>query len=221
MEENGISKRRVIRWGIVIMLIATPLGFLVDGLLEFPIQESSSKESAVLAEFDEIKTSAAKSDIDQDSIYTNFDLGFQVLRPTNNWEIHPVSERIEPEKFQVLKSRGLIDGIYLEENHEKQFMITVSTIPDDFELDRFVNLQIAQLEMQTDVEVPKKEISLDKDHAVFAMKIPTENWNYGEQVLFLKDGKLFMLQYSGQDPDSINYEKGLEYRAIMDSFETI
>ena len=221
MEENGISKRRAIRWGIIIMVIVTPLGFLVDGFLDFPVQESSAKESAVLTEFEEIKTSTAKSNVDQDSIYTDFDLGFQVLRPTNSWEIHPVSERIGSEKFQVLKSRGLIDGIYLEENHEKQFMITVTAIPEDFELDRFVNLQIAQLEMQTDVEVPKKEISLDKDHAVFAMKIPTENWSYGEQVLFLKDGKLFMLQYSGQDPDNIDYEKGLEYRAIMDSFEAI
>lgn len=221
MDENGISKRKAIRWGIIIMVIVTPLGFLVDGLLDFPLQESSEKESAVLAEFEEIKTTTAKSEIDQDSIYTDFDLGFQVLKPTNNWDIHPVSERVEPEKLQVLKSRGLIGGIYLEENHEKQFMITVTSIPEDFELDRFVNLQIAQLEMQTDVEVPKKEISLDKDHAVFAMKIPTENWSYGEQVLFLKDGKLFMLQYSGQDPDSINYEKGLEYRAIIDSFKTI
>jgi hypothetical protein len=119
-------------------------------------------------------------------------------------------------------TRGFIGGIYLEENHEKQFMISVVQIPDDdFDLDFFVRSQIAQLEMQTEVEVPIKQISLEKNWAIFAMKIPGENWNYGEQILFLKDGKLFMLQYSGPSPDRTSNEKKLEYLTIIDSFHAL
>jgi hypothetical protein len=75
--------------------------------------------------------------------------------------------------------------------------------------------------MQTEVEVPIKQISLEKNWAIFAMKIPGENWNYGEQILFLKDGKLFMLQYSGPSPDRTSNEKKLEYLTIIDSFHAL
>jgi hypothetical protein len=74
---------------------------------------------------------------------------------------------------------------------------------------------------QTNVNVPIKQISDSNEWAIFAMEIPTEKWNYGEQVLFLKEKKLFMLQYTGQNPDNLSYDTKSEYLSIIDSFELI
>lgn len=221
LEKREFTPRTAVRWGIIIMLIVTPFAFIADHLFDLP-QESATTNS-IRSGFGEIKITSAQIDnLNKDFIYTDYDLGFQVVRPNENWEIHSISERMPSEKLDVLMTRGFIGGIYLEENHEKQFMISVVQIPDDdFDLDFFVRSQIAQLEMQTEVEVPIKQISLEKNWAIFAMKIPGENWNYGEQILFLKDGKLFMLQYSGPSPDRTSNEKKLEYLTIIDSFHAL
>jgi hypothetical protein len=91
----------------------------------------------------------------------------------------------------------------------------------DFALEPYIDSQISQLQSQIDVNVPIKQISDSQEWAIFAMEIPTENWNYGEQVLFLKDNRLFMLQYSGQNPNNLTIEKKSEYLSIIDSFEVI
>ena len=204
------------------MVIGTFAGIGLQEYFHLP-EHNEIQASTALSGFGEITLGSPQtySNPSEGSLYTN-DLGFQVLKPSNNWETHAISERMTPQKLEILKSQGLLDGIYIEENHEKQFLITVVDIDsEEFELNSFVENQISQMEAQTRVNVPIKQISDSNEWAIFAMEIPTEKWNYGEQVLFLKDDKLFMLQYSGQNPENVNQEKKSEYLSIIDSFEVI
>jgi chaperone required for assembly of F1-ATPase len=52
-------------------------------------------------------------------------------------------------------------------------------------------------------------------------KVNPKNWKYGEKVLFLKDKKLYILQYSNQSPDNLDRKQKSEYLPIIDSFEVI
>jgi hypothetical protein len=214
---------RIIRWGIILMIIGTVTVIGLQEYFHLPEHEKNF-DSKVMSGFGEITMFSPQkySDPSEGELFTNRDLGFQVLRPNNKWDAHSILEVFSPEKLEYLKSKGLIHGFYLEENHEKQFLITVFDIPEkNFELDSYIDSQISQMEIQTNVNVPIKQISVSNEWAIFAMETPTEKWNYGEQVLLLKENRLYMLQYTGQNPGQVGYETKSEYLSVIDSFELI
>ncbi|MGD2106012.1 MAG: hypothetical protein PVH93_00225 [Nitrosopumilaceae archaeon] len=200
-----------------------PATIAVFGYQEYFAVPQGESNLSVKSGFGQITMQYPQEFTDSDgSLFSNTDLGFQVLAPNGNWDAHSVEEVFSPQKLESLKSKGLIHGFYLEEDHKKQFMITVFDVSaQDFALEPYIDSQISQLQSQIDVNVPIKQISDSQEWAIFAMEIPTENWNYGEQVLFLKDNRLFMLQYSGQNPNNLTIEKKSEYLSIIDSFEVI
>jgi hypothetical protein len=107
LEKREFTPRTAVRWGIIIMLIVTPLIFIADHLFDLP-QESDATNS-IRSGFGEIKiTSAQINNVNKDFIYTDYDLGFQVVRPNENWEIHSISERMPSEKLDVLMYRFLM-----------------------------------------------------------------------------------------------------------------
>jgi hypothetical protein len=214
------KERKILRWAIIIMISGT-IGAL--GFQEFFTMPQGQDDLFVKSGFGQITMQYPQEFTDSSgSLFSNTDLGFQILAPNGNWDAHAVEEVFSSQKLESLKSKGLIHGFYLEENHKKQFMIAIFDVSaQDFVLESFIDSQIDQMKSQIDVNVPIKQISDSQDWAIFAMEIPTENWNYGEQVLFLKDNKLFMLQYSGQNPNNLTLEKKSEYLSIIDSFEVI
>ena len=220
MQIESQKERKILRWALIFMI---PLTIGVFGFQEFFTLPQGDDNPSVKSGFGQITMQYPQEFSESDgSLFSNVDLGFQVLAPNPNWEAHSVEEVFSQQKLESLKSKGLIHGFYLEEDHKKQFMVTVFDVSSqDFALEPYIDSQINQMQSQIDVNVPIKQISDSKDWAIFAMEIPTENWNYGEQVLFLKDNRLFMLQYSGQNPNNLTFEKKSEYLSIIDSFEVI
>ncbi|MEJ2259205.1 MAG: hypothetical protein P8X78_01620 [Nitrosopumilaceae archaeon] len=214
------KERKILRWSLILMI---PVTIGVFGFQEFFTLPQGDDNLSVKSGFGQITMQYPQEFSESDgSLFSNVDLGFQVLAPNRNWDAHSVEEVFSTQKLESLKSKGLIHGFYLEEDHQRQFMITVFDVSSqDFALEPYIDSQINQMQSQIDVNVPIKQISDSKDWAIFAMEIPTENWNYGEQVLFLKDNRLFMLQYSGQNPNNLTFEKKSEYLSIIDSFEVI
>ncbi|MGD8708321.1 MAG: hypothetical protein PVI88_06520 [Nitrosopumilaceae archaeon] len=214
------KERKILRWSLILMI---PVTIGVFGFQEFFTLPQGDDNLSVKSGFGQITMQYPQEFSESDgSLFSNVDLGFQVLAPNRNWDAHSVEEVFSTQKLESLKSKGLIHGFYLEEDHQRQFMITVFDVSSqDFALEPYIDSQINQMQSQIDVNVPIKQISDSKDWAIFAMEIPTENWNYGEQVLFLKDNRLFMLQYSGQNPNNLTLEKKSEYLSIIDSFEMI
>ena len=220
LQDESQKERKVLRWSIILMMAITLTAFGFQEYFALPQEENTL---SVKSGFGQITMQYPQEFIDADgSLFSNTELGFQVLAPNGNWDAHAVEEVFSPQKLESLKSKGLIHGFYLEEDHQKQFMITVFEVSaQDFALEPYIDSQINQMQSKIDVNVPIKQISESKDWAIFAMEIPTENWNYGEQVLFLKNDRLFMLQYSGQNPNNLTLEKKSEYLSIIDSFEVI
>ena len=65
-----------------------------------------------------------------------------------------------------------------------------------------------------------EQVSPKDDWAIYAVEYPDEN-QYGEQMLFLKENRLYMLQYLGNPPQVLNLEEKKDFRYIMESFEVI
>ena len=156
------------------------------------------------------------------NIYQDTQLGFQISKPNNNWEIHSVLDDLSSNELSSLKTKGFLDGIYVEKNHNKRFMVTIFDIQkDNFSLHEFVDQQISLMESQRDITIPFEQVSPENDWALFAVESTGELLPYGEQLLFLKDNRLFMLQYSGDSPQTLGSEQKNDFKFIMDSFEVI
>ena len=120
------------------------------------------------------------------------------------------------------KQKDFVDGIYVEKNHNKQFMLTIFDIQkDEFDLHEFVDQQISLMESQKNITVMSEQVSPENDWALFAVESPDSEISYGEQLLFLKENRLYMLQYSGDSPQTLDPEQKNDFKFIMDSFEVI
>lgn len=156
------------------------------------------------------------------NIYQDTELGFQISKPNNDWNIHSVTDELSSSELSSLLIKGFIDGIYVEKNHNKQFMLTIFDIKiDDFVLHDFVDQQISKMESRKNTTVQFEQVSPDNDWALFAVESSDSDVPYGEQLLFLKDNRLYMLQYSGGSPQTLDSEQINDFKTIMDSFEVI
>jgi len=154
-------------------------------------------------------------------VYQDTQLGFQISKPNNDWEIHSVLNDLNSDELDLLKTKGFLDGVYVEQNHNKRFMLTIFDIQqDNFSLHDYVDNQIALIESQN-IEIPFEQVSPQNDWAIFAIQVINDNEQYGEQLLFLKENKLFILQYSGDSPQILDSDQKKNFQLIMDSFEVI
>ena len=72
------------------------------------------------------------------------------------------------------------------------------------------------------IKVPIRQISKSNDWAIFSFDRETNTENgYAEQLLFLKDNRLYMLQYSGKSPDNLTESEKSDYNSILNSFEVL
>lgn len=154
--------------------------------------------------------------------YQDTELGFQVSKPNNTWDIHSILDELNSDELASLKTKGFLDGVYVEKNHDKRFIITIFDIQkDEFSLHEFIDQQISVMESQKDTTIPFKQISSENYWALFAVEYYDESIQYSEQLLFLNNDKLYMLQYLGESPQMLNSDQKNYFRFIMDSFEVI
>lgn len=222
---NIAQEVRIVRWSIIIMLVATPMGFTAIYLVE---SESDVETTSIMSSFGKITIFDPKQTaplfLNESVIYQDNDLGFQISKPDDTWEIHAAYDDLLSEELVYLKSKGYLDGIYLEKQHDRRFLITVFDVQkEDFKLDDYVENQILQMTLKEDVKIPLKQISQSNDWAIFAIDKQGVNFEskYGEQMLFLKNNLLYMLQYSGNSPENLTELEKSDFRLILDSFEVL
>jgi len=214
---------KIIRWMLVVIMIGTGAWF---GMSEYLAFVDSTKSTVlgtkiVVSGFGEIKLyNPEKINLFSTNIYKNSQLGYQISKPNSDWEIHSVLDELSLDELKFLETKGFLDGVYIEQDHDRRFMLTVfNTQKENFFLHEYVKEQIYQTKIP-DIIIPFEQVSPENDWAIFAMKLPDKE-KYGEQILFLKEGRLYMLQYSGNSPQIINSEQKNDFQFIMDSFEVI
>ncbi len=154
--------------------------------------------------------------------YQDAQLGFQVSKPGDDWDIHSAVDEIDTAELALLKTKGFLDGLYVEQSHDKRFMITVFDIQkENLSLHEFVDQQISLVESQRNATVVFEQVSPENDWALFALESYDESKQYDEQLLFLKEGRLYMLQYSGESPQVLSSDQKNDFKFILDSFEVI
>ena len=211
------------------MIVVIISGIFGIGMLFFPDSSSDASNKVILGTkivvsgFGDINLfNPEKVNLFSTNIYQDTQLGFQVSKPNNDWEIHSVLDELNSDELNSLKAKGFLDGVYVEQNHNRKFMITVFDIPkENFSLHEFVDQQIAQMESQKGIVIPFEQVSPENDWALFAVESSNENKQYDEQLLFLKEDRLYMLQYSGESPQVLNSDQKKDFQSIMDSFEVI
>ncbi|MGH1522050.1 MAG: hypothetical protein ACRBB2_06805 [Nitrosopumilus sp.] len=153
--------------------------------------------------------------------YQDTESGFQITKPDSGWTIHNMSDELSEDEVLSLESKGFVDGIYVEKDHGKEFTITVFDIQqDNFDLHEFIDNQILQMESKK-VKVLSEQVSPNNDWAIFAMDGSDVGMGYSEQMLFFKNDRLYMLQYSGDLPELQSPEQRDEIQNVLNSFEVI
>ncbi len=218
------AERRFVR-GLLLVSVVCGLSYIV--IWSFSSHENSQNEVVLGTEiaisgFGEIKLfNPQEADLFSTDVYRDTDLGFQISKPDKDWEIHSAKDELNPSKLSSLQTKGFVDGIYIEKNHNKQFMLTIFDIKKDgLFLHDFVDQQISLMESQN-FTVLFEQVSPENDWALFAVESPEKEMPYGEQLLFLKDNRLYMLQYSGASPQALDPIQKNDFRFVMDSFEVI
>lgn len=159
----------------------------------------------------------------ENNMYYDNVLSFQLLKPDSLWQIRSASEDMNAQTLTSLKSKGYLDGIYLEKQHGEQFMVSVFDVQsENFQLKDYVANQITLIDINEDVKIPIKAVSQSNDWAIFSVDMKTIAGDiYAEQLLFLKDNRLYMLQYSGKSPESLTESEKSDFNSILDSFEVL
>ena len=62
------------------------------------------------------------------------------------------------------------------------------------------------------IQLSFEQVSAENNWAIFAVE--TSDNQYGEQLLFLKENRLYMLQYSGDSPQTLTLEQKNDFRFI-------
>jgi len=219
------TERRLVRGALIISIICG-MSWIGVWSLSSPV---SSQNDVILGTeiavsgFGEINLlNPQKVGLFSTDIYQDTQLGFQISKPNNDWEIHSSIDELSSSELDSLQTKGFVDGIYIEKNHNKQFMLTIFDIQkDEFSLHEYVDQQISLMESQKNITIPFEQLSPENDWALFAVESIGNEIPYGEQLLFLKDNRLYMLQYSGESPQTLDSEQKNDFKLIMDSFEVI
>ena len=211
------------------ILIATIIcGIFGLGILFFPDSQDSPNKvildtKIAVSGFGDVNLfNPEKVSLFSTNTYQDTHLGFQISKPSSDWEIHSVLDELSPDELNSLKAKGFLDGVYVEQNHNKRFMLTVFDMKqENFSLHEFVDQQISLMESQEYDIIPFEQVSPENDWALFTVEISDVNKLYEEQLLFLKENRLYMLQYFGESPQVLSPEQKSDFRFIMDSFEVI
>ena len=222
-----IKELRIVRWAIVITIVASVMGLGIYDLAYFLKHEKETilATTSIMSGFGEITLfDTAQDDSFLKNIYKDNDLGFQISIPSDSWNIHSMSDDLDSDNMQALKTKGFLDGIYLDQNNKTCFMIAVFDISQksSFELSNYIDTQIETMNNTFGVDVPIKQVSSSNDWAIFGVHAHSEiQDNYGEQLLYLENNRLYMLQYTGLLPSEMETKIKSEYRSIIDSFEIL
>lgn len=216
------KERQVVQLALIISIVSG-VGYI--GFLSFDIPDSSNNTllgtEILFSGFGEITLfNPEQVGLFSANIYQDTSLGYQVSKPNPDWQIHSVLDEINSEELVLLQAKGFIDGVYVEQNHNKRFIITVFDIQqENFSLHDYIDDIIEQAESQN-IEIPFEQVSSKDDWAIFAMSSLDQD-QYGEQLFVVKDNRLYMLQYSGNSPQSLSSEQKQDFQYIMESFEVI
>lgn len=222
-----ITEIRIVRWVIILTIVSTVVWMGLNEYLHIPEHEKETilDTTSVMSGFGEITLfNTIQGDLLSKNIYHDKDLGFQISIPNDSWKIQSMSDQLDDENIHTLKTKGFLDGIYLNQNNSTRFMIAVFDVSQksSFELPDYIDTQIEIIKNNFDVEIPIKQVSPSNDWAIFGAHIHSEiNDDYGEQLLYLENNKLYMLQYTGLSPSEIDTKIKSEYRSILDSFEIV
>ena len=221
-----IKEIRIVRWAIIITIIASVMGIGIYDLVYFLKHEKVILDTtSVMSGFGEITLfNTAQDDLHSKNTYQDKDLGFQISTPNDIWQIRSMSDDLNNEHMQVLKTKGFLDGIYLDQNNKTRFMVAVFDISQksSFELSNYIDTQIETMNNTFGVDVPLKQVSASNDWAIFGAHAHSETQDeYGEQLLYLENNRLYMLQYTGLSPSEMKTEIKSEYHSIIDSFEIL
>ena len=216
------KEQQVVRLALVISIIS---GIGYFGFLFYDVSDSSNNvllgTEILFSGFGEITLfNPEQVSLFSTNIHQDTSLGYQVSKPNGDWQIHSVLDEINSEELALLQTKGFLDGVYVEQDHNKRFIITVFDIQtENFSLHEYVDDIISLTESQN-IEIPFEQVSSEDDWAIFAMSMIDQN-QYGEQLFVVKENRLYMLQYSGDSPDSLNSEQKQDFQYIMESFEVI
>ncbi|KEQ55764.1 hypothetical protein AAA799P11_00059 [Marine Group I thaumarchaeote SCGC AAA799-P11] len=216
------KEQQVVRLALVISIISG-VGYVV--FLSFDAPNSSNNAllgtEILFSGFGEITLfNPEQVTLFSTDIYQDTSLGYQVSKPNGNWEIHSVLNEMNSDELALLQAKGFLDGVYVEQNHDKRFIITVFDIQkENFSLHEYVDDIIESTESQN-IEIPFEQVSSEDDWAIFAMSSLDQD-QYGEQLFVVKDNRLYMLLYSGASPESLSLEQKQDFQYIMESFEVI
>lgn len=219
---NLQSERKFIRYALIISIISG------TSWLVWSFSDSNSTQSydvlnteIVFSGFGEIKLyNPQKVNLFSTNIYQDKTLGFQISKPDNSWEIHSVLDHDLYDKLILLEPKGFVDGVFVEQNHDMRFMINIFDIQkENFSLHEYVDNQIELMKSET-ITNSFEQVSSKDDWAIFAMEYLNDS-QYVEQMLFLKDNRLYLLQYSGNSPQLLALETKKDFQYIMESFEVI
>ena len=64
-----------------------------------------------------------KVDLFSTNIYQDTQLGFQISKPNDDWEIHSARDDLSSAELNSLQTKGFVDGIYVEKNHNKTIYV--------------------------------------------------------------------------------------------------
>ena len=217
---------KIIRYVIISLIIGSFLGIVIDEFLQPAGHENSLEVESTIkttSGFGEITLFERKNvDIVPQNLYRNEELGFQISKPSNKWAINSIFTGNSDEENVKWREKGLLDGIYVEQNNDKRFMVAIFDVKqkDTFQLNDYINDQIQQLQYNDDITIPFRHVSELNDWAIFAIQENSvDSSYYGEQLLYFKDGRLYMLLYTGPSPQTLDPIKKSEFHFIMDSFE--
>ena len=122
------SERKIVRWAMILAIVTGMSGI---GIL-FSSYPSDSSKNAVLdteiamSGFGDIKLfNPEKVNLLSTNTYQDKQLGFQISKPNSDWEIHSTLDELSSDELSSLKTKGFLDGVYIEQNHDKKFMLTV------------------------------------------------------------------------------------------------
>jgi len=224
MNDKDLMLLRAVRWSIIIVITSSVTWIGVDTYFHLPEHENEPELGikSTISGFGKIDLFNPKNiELFSENTYYDTKTGFQVSKPNDRWLIHSIKDDLGEREFESLISKGFIDGVYVEQEHDKRFMVTVFDVQsDDFSLRNYIDSQLYQIQLQKNVSVPIKQISSENDWAIFAVGAISEK-KYNEQILFLKENRLYMLQYFGNAPDMLDSEQMSDYQFITDSFEVM
>lgn len=210
---------RVVRLSLVTVVIASTMGLVI--LFAIPYDNSGI---SIMSGFGEIIILDPKQpSILEYNLYQNNKLSFQLSTPNDAWNIRQAFETISADELAYLDSKGYLDGIYVEKEFDERFLVSVFEMPsENFQLNDYITKQITLSNLEENTNVPIKQVSQSNEWAIFSLDRGTNAENsYTEQLLFLKDNQLYVIQYFGKSPEYLTDSEKSDINSILGSFEVI